>query len=547
MKKSKLLLLLLMILIIGITLMSCDWGNKYEGVTDVDFAVIWNGLSSIYPQSETDNPVAAHMREKTNVNMKLKFYDGFENDNLMRLFSVGKNMPDVIMAPYWGGGDPNSATIRQAVRDGLLVSVDEFLEEYAPNLKNAWTNGVAQSFIDLELTHKDFDGKKYIIPMQTPASDDDTTNWGYTVYARKDILSSLAVEPSSIHTSNDVYELATKIKAGNFKDKNGNNIITASTFAYGWSYETYLNSFKTRINQTNVRCAGDGTLSWVSQSQHLKDEIVFMNNMINNGLFDKTAFTHGQAQVLQKHITGGVGLTSTIYYTLRSTLKNTLYVTNPEMEYVPLGPIVDANGDSAMPGTFRQRGEYGFPVLLITKDCKNVEAVMRYLNYINSEEGRLVATLGIFNEDWMYDEGGKIIRTPQFLEQEAKDPNYEVKRGIAYHYLGVSQVPNAKIGNALYANDETYAKVMSMYPTQLIEGTLASSFDLEFPQIEYFRNILNAMNYQTTIESAYCAKNNSDALTILNNYNYNLDSRGYLTAYLAWLTNRLKDEVNIIF
>ena len=547
------IMILFMLLLSSSALIGCDFFEddvvSYEDCENIELAVIWNGISGVYPKNGTDNPVAAKVRQETKINVNFTFYDGFENDNLMRIFAVGKNMPDVIMAPYWGGGDACSATIRQAVEDGLLIPVDEYLEEYAPNLKDSWTVGVSENFQQLELTDPVFEGKKYIIPMQTPAAgEENLTNWGYTVYCRDDILKALNVDPNSIHSSYDLYELAKKIQAGNFKDINGNKIIVASTFANGWSYDCYVNSFRSRKNMTNIIQKEDGTLDWICNSTDLEEEIKFMNKMINEGLFDKTAFTHNENTVVQKMITGGVAMTATIYSKLDQTLSNTLYVEHPEMQYVPLGPIYDANGEACMPDGYREAsGEYGFPVLLVTKDCKDPSLVMKYLNYINSEEGKLLGNLGIEGEDWEYDSEGNIVRTELWKTEFAKNPNYAIERGTKYLYIGMSQVPYYKINQVDYADDEIYQKVVSMYPVKTISGTFANSWDDEYGQIEYLRNILSAMSYQTTIESAYCAKSEQEALNILYRYRNNLNSGGYMSGYLKWLGERVKTEENVIF
>ncbi|MDD3957386.1 MAG: extracellular solute-binding protein [Candidatus Izemoplasmatales bacterium] len=552
-KPASLSLRILTLAILSLFLFSCSaFGTTtdlYQGEAEtIQMAVIWNGLSSIYPSSKTNNPVAEVVRQNTGVNMNFTFYDGYENDNLTRIFAIGKNMPDVIMAPYWGGGDANSATIRQAVADGLLIPVDEYLDDIAINLQDSWTVGVSENFQQLEWTAEEFGGLKYVIPMQTPASEADITNWGYTVFARKDIIEDLGVDPDKINTSDDLYELAKRIKAGNYKDINGNNIIVASTFANGWSYECYINSFRSRNRFTNVIQNDDGSLDWISSSELLEEEIRFMHKMISEGLFDKTAFSHNQSTVIQKHITGSVAMTATIYGSLKQMLKNTLYVDHPEMEYIPLGPIYDADGVAAMPDGYREEsGEYGFPVLMITKDCKNPEAVMRYLNYINSEEGKLLSYLGIEGEDWEYNDDQEIVRTSLWRDSILANPNYGVERGTEYHYIGISQVPNRLISDVRNEDDEIYQKLLQMYPVQTVSGTYASSWDTEFPEIQYLRNILEAMGYKTTIESAYSANTIEQALTILNNYRNNLRRNGYLERYLEWLENKIKNEGDIIF
>ena len=193
-----------------------------DGSVNITMSVIWNGLSSMKPSGvPSETRIAKIIKEKTGVNLNINWVNGTENENLVRIFATGKNMPDCIMAPYWGGGDACSATIRQAAKDGLLVPIDDYLEDTAPNLVGAYTTGVAQNFIDTELSVPEFKNKKYIIPMHTPESIDEMQNWGYTVYCRKDILETLHVEASSINSSEKVFELAQMIKDGNFKDING--------------------------------------------------------------------------------------------------------------------------------------------------------------------------------------------------------------------------------------------------------------------------------------------------------------------------------------
>lgn len=548
-------LIILMLFSIMLTLVGCDFfkdpENNYEGCTNIEMAVIWNGLSTVYPSTKTDNPTAKVIRDKTNINMNFTFYQGAENDNLTRLFAVGKNMPDVIMAPYWGGGDACSQTIRQAVKDGLLIPVDEYLEEYGENIKDSWDIGISEGFKRLELNNEVFDGKKYIIPMQTPASPEDFENWGYSVFCRKDILNSLGVDPSTINSSDDLYELSKSIKNASFKDINGNDIIICTTHAYGYSYECYLNSFKRRNAQTNVIIKDNGDYDWICNNDLIEEEIKFMNKMINEGLFDKTCFAQTNDSVIQKMVTGSAAMIACRYEQLTNMLQQTLYVNHPEMEYVAIGPIYDANGVAAMPDSYREEsGEYGFPVLLITKDCKDPVSVIKYLNYINSDEGEIICKLGVEGEDFIRTGDHQFERTEVWKENLKQNPAYAIERGTKYLYIGISQCHNSWFDGLMYITEEekTAKKALEeMYPIHYLKGTFASSFDSEYEDIEYFRNILNAMNYATTIESAYCSSNEESALKILQKYRNNLAKGDYLANYLAWLKQRLANEKDIIY
>lgn len=61
-------------------------------------------------------------------------------------------------------------------------------------------------------------------------------------HIRKDIAEALNVDPKSITTSEQLYELAKKIKAGNFKDENGKDIYPIGPRYWGGNDNSYLYS-----------------------------------------------------------------------------------------------------------------------------------------------------------------------------------------------------------------------------------------------------------------------------------------------------------------
>lgn len=539
--------LVLIVFSVCMALVSCTPDDP-EGVTTIKLSVVWNGLSSMKPSSD-DNRIANKMMEKTGVKLDVKWVNGTENEQLVRIFSTGRNMPDVIMAPYWGGGDACSDTIRKAARDGLIVPLDNLIAEYAPNLAGAYTEGVAKSFIENELKAEEFGGKKYIIPMHTPADTDEYQNWGYTVYCRQDILEALDVDPSDITTSEKVYELAKKIKAGDFKDINGNSIIPASCWANGYGAECYMNSFKTH-NITEIVDKGDH-YEWSAMQDNVEQEVIFMQKMVSEGLFDKTAFSHNETTALSKHVTGGVGLTATQYPYIKKNLKDSLYKDHPEMEYVPLGPILDANGEAYMPNTvYEEGGYYGFAVLMVSKDCKEekLEALMKYLDYINSDEGMLLAYLGEEGVDYTVTEDGYKM-TDEFFANEKADSKYAYNQGIdTYFTFGCSRVPFNTFENARAEKEDlTYKAVKEMYPVVEKSGRRASSWDDDFEDIDYLHGILETVDYSLTMQSAYCASTQAEALKKLSDYRSAIKSKGYLDAYLGWLYAKIGNDSDILF
>ena len=544
----KCLVMMLSCVALALSLGGCNFFEEEVSEETVHISVMWDGLAYLDAEDQENNAVGNKIREEIGVDVEVTFINGSEAENLTRTFAAGENFPDVIMCPYWGGSDASSAAIREAAKAGYLLDLDALIEEYdCENLETAFEQGVSSDFVEYELGAEEFGGKHYILPMHTPYSMEEAKNFGYTVYCRKDILEDLGVQPESITSSQAVYDLAKKIEAGNYKDINGNKIITASTWGNGWSYECYLNSFKTR-GFTNLVKEND-TYIWNAMSENLDAEVAFMNEFVNSGLFDISAFSQNSTQALQKHVVGGVGLTAATYEHIYESLAGNLYKTNPEMRYVPLGPILDANGNAAMPDTIQDDGRYGFAVLIITNECKNPEAVMKYLDYINSEEGKRLVYLGIEGEDWDFVENEEGEQVPQMTEQyfaeTEKNYDYKYTRGINSIYtLGVSRVHWNELSYAMNEGGEDiyYTQVKEMYPVQSYTGTRANNFDDDYPEIDALRNRLAALDYSTIVTQMYTAPDTASALEKLEQYREKLDKENVLSDYLTWISKTIQEQ-----
>lgn len=510
----------------------------------IKLMVIWNGISFINPEDQVNNRVAEVIREKTGVTLDVEFCETNETQKLTQVFSIGTNMPDIIMCPFWGGTLGEAGVIKDAAQSGLLLAWDDYWD-MAPNIKDNFTVGVSKQFVEKELNAKEFGGKQYVMPIHCPATKEDTPNWGYTVFGRKDILEDLNVDPNSINTSEQLYELAVKIKNGNYKDVNGNPVIPAGNFQDGWDYSCYVNSYRYRQFTAIYEAYEGANLMWMSQTAELKQEVLFMRKMISQGLYDKEAFTQTTTQAQQKHINASYGLTAGHYTNLKNYLSESLYVSHPDKEYIPLGPIYDANGNPYMSDTYRFQGDSGGASMIITKDCRNIDAVMRYLNYINSDEGRYLTYLGIEGEDWTWQEDGRPRMTETYFENVKKDSKYGINRGIESIFIfGVSRLPR---NNIYYAKedevDEYQNQLDEWYPFVFApdDAIPATSWDEEFYDYDRLVDVLASMNYSDVVESAFFASSDSEALAKIDKYNASINKNALMDNYLRFVYEKVAE------
>lgn len=541
-----------------------------NGGTQIRVLVNWPGLSFQKPPSD-DNPMANKIFEETGVRVKFEFSESDTVQKLTSVFAMASNMPDLIVTPYYGNGINTGYILKNAAISGLLVPFSDYYATYE-NLEPASYTGVEQRLYEDEIKDPDFKGKIYFMPFHTASSPEQEQNYGYGVYARRDILQTLNVDPYSIHTSEQLYDLAKRIKEYGFKDINGNAVIPMSCWQNGWSYEPFVNSF--RINQlTSIYDNGDGTVEWMGRKNFAYEEAVFMKKCIDEDLFDQEALNQSTDTALQKHVNGSVALTGATFGHINVNLEDTLYKTNPEMKYVPIGPIYDAMGNARMPQTYTQEGTIEPAIVVMPNNGKKskTEAVLKYLNYINSEDGRNLVTFGVEGEDWYRAEDGKIRMTETFIVNSLINDKYEASRGIgmAYSfgcygipyndnenvtaytdYIDIEELsqkypdyPEIKQKLAYMAENRAYSlKIKEMYPVINVKGYNINSWDEDFEEYDMLFNILSTNDYSAMIFNCYFESSTAAIKIKLSNYNKAINQNGIMDKYLDYLEKILAEK-----
>ncbi len=540
-----------MSLALALTVAGCFHSKIGEDTLVID--VVFPGLSGMKPADQENNPVAEKIREETGVTIKANFHEGSVTNKLTSIVSMGTTS-DLIMFRYGGTDDGADKIVKDAIAADFFLPIGDYTEGMQ-NLEPNYTTGLSQNFVKNGIDDPDFNGKRYILPMHTAKDNENETNWGYTVYGRKDILEDLGVDPYSVHTSQQLYDIAKRISEGGYKDVNGNPVIPAGCWQQGWSYEVFLNSFKYR-QMTSILENEDGSLTWLGMDDKMVEEAKFMQKMIKEGLFDSEAFTQTDSVAKEKHVNGSVALTGAHYSHIQNALEYTLYEDHPEMRYVPMGPIYDANGNPYMPETYTTMGLSATAVFVVPASTKKIDKIIKYLDYINSEEGRKLVYLGIEGKDWEYDENGVIRTTEEYKNNLKADGRYATDRGISSIYTyGV-----ARLENNVYerANDvegdpavEYREIVREMYPLVRVDGVAATFWDDEFSRRDELLEVLITNDYKTMIESCYFANSAADIDNKVLAYRRAISKNGLMNDYLEFVKNRAAEAraegTNVLF
>lgn len=502
-----------------------DGYQIFDDVT-LSYLYCWNG--GFQPlENQYDNDVAKAIRDKIGVTIEIEGVMMTESEKLNLMFASG-DMPDIINAPYWGGSDACTVTIRKAGAEGRLIDLKDKLPNY-PNLAKAYEVGVSSlQYLENELNHADFNGAQYVLPWQLPGSAEDETNWAYGIFVRSDVAETLGVDPTSIKTQDQLWDFMMQAKEYGFKDVNGNDTIVASTHVNGSNYGDYVAGFtEKKLTGYILDDEGNITTPILQGGEDWMESDLYLWRMVQEGLLDQECFKQSNERAVEK-IGNGTPLFVSFQYSgiVTATQQSGLYDTHPEMRYTPVGPLNYKDGQSLVQTA--TDGRTGSPCLIFPTTCKNVDAALTYLDYINSEEGMMLASYGIEGDTYELNEEGQPRMTQEWCDKYTADAaatKEELRqRGIGYLNTTNFVVDLRKTwwgeqnpfdSNAAVQEVEEYKE---MRPVERIKGYPLSAFEASFERYDDWMDLNAQLQEGEYQQRAYFAETEEEAKEILNEY-----------------------------
>lgn len=534
-----------------------DADGKFNDVR-LKMLVCWHGPYKTAPD-QYNNDVAEEIRKKIGVTVEFEGTMKKETEQLNLMFASG-DMPDIVNAPYWGGSVGETAIIKKAAAEDMLLPIEDELPNYE-NLAHAYDIGViSQSYLENDLEIESFNGHRYLLPQETPGDENAITNWGYGVFVRGDVPAALGIDASSIKTFDELYSFMEKAKEHGFKDVNGNKTIVATTFHEGWDYTRYVESFEPTMKlSADINQLADGSYT----HKNLDDDYFYSRNlalwkMVKNGILDKECFKQTDSSGDQKVGNGTALFVASQYAPVyKATQKTGLYNNTPEMRYVPVGPMNYADGTPLKQP--EANGRKGSPVLFFPKDCSNLDAALTYINFLNSKDGYILANYGFEGKTFDYNEEGQPRLAKKYLGRfadESEQVREELREfGVGYMHNRTLCGGKAKtwcgegdIGVADAANPEEEAYKQSR-PTEVMEGYPVQELGVQFKQYEDVSKILyDDTKERDYRERAYFADTEEEARKILKEYQDYLkkEKNGVVPEYIEYLNKEAAKRDDIV-
>lgn len=527
-------------------------GDMYQRFDDVRLTLLydWNGGTSM-AKDQYNNEVATIIRNRIGVTVEFQEVYGDETEKINQVFASGE-YPDIIEAPYWGGASTGTVAIKKAADDGILMDVSPYKDNYNW-LWQAYEVGiVSQQYLNNDIDI--YGGPLYVMPRKLTGSVLEDYPESYGVCVRGDVADALNIDPTSIKTSEQLYDFMKKAYDYGFKDANGNDTITVSTAHEGNYYHSLFVPFKEK-KWTQLELDEDGKVT----HEYLSDEFIERNlyvwKLVKEGIMDVECFTQSSDLADQKLGNGSVlFFCGKVSSPEKETKKSGLYDAHPEMRYELVGPL-EFKGGEAMADP-QLGGATGSHVMIFPEtenNTENIEAALTYIDYLSSPEGILLTDFGVEGKDYTFDAEGDLVWTEEFLTRRKTDSDAqgeERKNMGMINKVSIADRRNEWFGKKRDLNDnETELLWESIVKVEYVplDKQAITVFGKGFEGFnDVMANVLNEEKYRAEIERAYFADTEEGARKILEEYqDYVRNGEGFqeLMDYFTEIYNSDPDHI----
>jgi putative aldouronate transport system substrate-binding protein len=199
----------------------------------------------------------------------------------------------------------------------------------------------------------------------------------------------------------------------------------------------------------------NGKIEYYLKQDEVRKSMLYMNSLYRNGYVTSENFAYKNETETEQMVLAGKGFAYTWTYSAADRLNADSKDKN--MKFVQLAEPLGPNATVISTGT----GGLG---MYVTKNNKKVEATIRLLKYLFSEDGWRTAEWGIKDKDWTWNPTGY----PEF-KYDVQDIEYLKKKGV--YWWGVPTESGVGMALGSYKNGsettrqgEAYSKITKFNP-----------------------------------------------------------------------------------
>jgi len=376
------------------------------------WASVWSWAKGAVELGWDDSPVYKYIEEKTGTKMHIDMPAGNEEELLGPMIASG-TFPDVIvfstfLSPY----------LKQMIDADLVYSWTELIDEHCPKMwslipesqlvYHADDNGTLWKYVGFEY------GETWAEDSRKMGNDPAGGCPMHTVmFARKDILKAYGKD--DITTLEDFTEYLQFAK-DNYPDVDPLQLFVGDP--RGNLFTHFRSTFGCHLSGTYP--LADGTIKYYMYDPAYVDYLSWLNSLYRKGIITDNQLTYDMNTMDTKMYSGNYGAimsaTYVAYNTLEQTLKNN-YGEDTDKLYVAIGPV-QKEGITWKTGFTRGKGSFA---TVITKNATNPGRIIKFFEFLLSDEGQMTINAGIEGVDWWRNSDGTIGHDKEKADLAAND------------------------------------------------------------------------------------------------------------------------------
>ena len=487
------------------------------------------------PKDFNNTPVMQELTKRTGIKLNIQYTPGDSDAKVLASQLAAGTIPDVIISYLDDSTRPEFPLLLKAAKEGMFADVSAMMKDSQVYKKYYEEGYLPRDSYKNIVFREEFGDAVYLLPMKIEEVDrsaqfipEDAYLGG--PYIQKSIVDKLGIDPTSIRTSEDFYNLLVKIKKGGFKDDNGNDVWPLGPKYWGGSYD----SLAFNIGELNWGVSGKGSLGGYNidkkdgkikhevETDYVYDKINYVRKLIKEGLMDQTraeevSKSHNSAIIADVH-----------------NYENIIFQTN---DWVPLGPLNNVSGDNkGVVSGKTQRGCWA-----ISSQAENPEEIFKFFDYLSTYEGQLLAEYGVEGLSYNLKDGKPVITEEVSKKLNEGDVDWLINNvgaafgGTANYFFefmltNVNPIDNfgeSRPGSGSGSAFKRSVEIAKEYPREykVVPGLKATAY-LTSTGLEDVKAQMDLLNYQETLIQAFFAKDDAEVKSIIEAFRNQLQSAG---------------------
>ncbi len=512
-------------------------------------------IGNSLPKNLNDTAVMKEITKRTGIKLDIQYTPGDSDSSVMAAQLASGTIPDVIVSYLDNSTRPEFPILLKAAREEMFADVSGYLKDmkvYNRYLEKDYLPNDAQK----NITFRDeFKGAAYILPL---AVDSEDRSMEYNpenayvggMYIQKSIVDALGIDPKTIKTQDQFYDLLVKIKEGNFKDDNGNAVYPLGPKYWGGSPDSlkYIVAGYDWGVSDGYNITDDGTIKHEADTDYVYKKINYVRKLLAEGLMNPEFFTMDSTRAEEVSRSHNSAIIADVH-----NYQDIVYTKD---EWLPLGPLNDFTGSNST----IVHGKSNYGAWAISAGAKNPEEILKFFDYLSTPEGQLLCQYGVEGQSYNMVDGKPVLTDEALQKLNDGDKDYLVDKigagfgnnGCVFFSYMLTNIDNlgnfgeSRLGAASSSTFKRSIQIAKDYPRtlKLVPGLDATAY-LSADSLADVKAQMSLLNYKDMLVQAIYANSDDEVKQIVESFRQQLKQAGDDT-FIEYISKLYQEDKNTI-